>query len=281
MSHSRRDAARWAVKHMTDCLPEALSGRADPARQGRHQHSLRDLDAIDAENGSMADGRQAPAPLVDAPASPAYDDGPVVPRAVSAADNALRAALGLPALRRPGESAALEAPSAPPPPPPRDGAGRPQVRHVAPEWPGVRADLLTGVCVLAPRVPGDLAPADAARLAAAQQAVVTRRVDALGNVYGYSVSIDPQRVQAAAWQQWQADEGLLLGAGTSAFRVNVNDNQPPGAPATADVVAQVSYSDFLLALAGVGRQHTLTVQAVAGTCGSTAWPGSAPPWCQQ
>jgi len=65
----RRDAA-WSLRHHQDCLPEALSGRADPERGGRHQHSLRDLDGC--SSGATAGGPQSAAPLVPAPAPPVY-----------------------------------------------------------------------------------------------------------------------------------------------------------------------------------------------------------------
>jgi Flp pilus assembly protein TadG len=123
--------------------------------------------------------------------------------------------------------------------------------------------------------------ADAAALAAAQQATVTEQVDALGNVYGYSVSIDLQRAETAASEEWRQDAGLLLGASPTLFKVAVDNNQPAGAPATANVVAEIAYSDFLLGLAGQPKQQILTVQATAGTCGGKTWPGEAPPWCQQ
>jgi hypothetical protein len=78
-----------------------------------------------------------------------------------------------------------------------------------------------------------------------------------------------------------ADEGLLLGATTEAFHLSTDNPPPPGAPPTADAFAQVTSSDFLRAIAGVGRPQTLTVQALAGTCGATKWPGNASPWCSQ
>ena len=159
----RRNAARWGSKHLTDCLPEALSGRADPDRQGRHQHSLRDL-ANDAADGGHVDGPQAPAPLVEV-APPIYtDDTPFVPRNVSANDNGDRAILGLPPLRRPGDPAALPAVAVP-----RVAPSRPAARLVAPDWPGLHADLLTGICAVVTPAPDGLAPEDAARIAAVRR----------------------------------------------------------------------------------------------------------------
>jgi hypothetical protein len=64
-------AAAWAAARITDCIPEAVSGRADPARGGRHQHSLRDLDGCSAGDGSG--GPQASAPLIEAPRPPLCD----------------------------------------------------------------------------------------------------------------------------------------------------------------------------------------------------------------
>lgn len=107
----RRNAARWAAKHSTDCIAGVLSGRAEPGRGGRHQHSLRDLDLN--EDGASAAGPQAAAPLVEVGLPPLYDeDAPFVLRAVSAVDNEERRALGLPPLARPGAD----------PPIPRTGA---------------------------------------------------------------------------------------------------------------------------------------------------------------
>lgn len=109
----RRNAARWAAKHSTDCIAGVLSGRAEPGRCGRHQHSLRDLDLN--EDGASAAGPQAAAPLVEVGLPPLYDeDAPFVPRAVGAVDNEERRALGLPSLGRPGTRAlAVAAATAP------------------------------------------------------------------------------------------------------------------------------------------------------------------------
>ncbi len=130
---------------------------------------------------------------------------------------------------------------------------------------------------------GAQAAADAAALAGAQQATVTEQVDALGNVYGYSVMINPGAATSAAKVMWtrEADGGLLLDARTTAFTVRVDNSPPPGAPPTLSVVAQVTFPAGFLAAAGLGPSATVTVQSVAGTCGKTAWPGSASPWCSQ
>ena len=73
MSRRTRRDLSWAVRHRGDCVPEATSGRADPDRGGRHQHSLRDLDGCSA--GDAAGGvAQAAAPLIDAPMAPGSDD---------------------------------------------------------------------------------------------------------------------------------------------------------------------------------------------------------------
>ena len=105
--HSRvkkADAARWINKHLTDCIPAVLSGRAEPGRSGRHQHSLRDLDS--SENGSTAPGPQAAAPEVTVNLPPMWDeDASIVLRRVSALDPDERRALGLPPLARPGTRA--------------------------------------------------------------------------------------------------------------------------------------------------------------------------------
>ena len=44
--------------------------------------------------------------------------------------------------------------------------------------------------------------ADAAALAEAQKSTVTTKVDALGNVYSYTVQIDPSRADPAARAAW-------------------------------------------------------------------------------
>lgn len=68
MSRHTGRAAAWAAARITDCIPEAVCGRADPDRGGRHQHSLRDLDGCAAGDGSG--GPRAAAPLIEAPRPP-------------------------------------------------------------------------------------------------------------------------------------------------------------------------------------------------------------------
>jgi hypothetical protein len=195
---------------MTDCIPEAVSGRADPDRQGRHQHSLRDLDAISAENGGMADGRQAPAPQIDVAAPPIHgSDGTRPPRAISSIDAAKRAALGLPALRRPGEPAECLAL--------RPTAARAatqkehtQIRFVSPEWPGIRSDLPTGICTMAKPLPADLTPKETAMVAAVRRAQELCGGIRPGNIslapsllrqYGRRISSDTvSEVEAYRWE---------------------------------------------------------------------------------
>ena len=128
---------------------------------------------------------------------------------------------------------------------------------------------------------GAQAAADAAALAGAQNETTTEQVDALGHVYSASVTIDTAAADAAAQSQWDADAGLLLGGGTTLFRVTVDNSPPVGAPPTLDVVAEVSIHVGLLALAGLGRVQTVQVQAIAGTCGATAWPGASGLGCSQ
>lgn len=84
---TRRDVA-WAVRHRSDCVPEATSGRADPDRGGRHQHTLRDLDGCSA--GDAAGGAQAAAPLVDAPTAPGSDEAHPIALARGRRGTALR-----------------------------------------------------------------------------------------------------------------------------------------------------------------------------------------------
>jgi len=128
---------------------------------------------------------------------------------------------------------------------------------------------------------GAQAAADAAALAGASRAVVTERVDATGEVYGYSVSVDPMLGPEAALAEWRADAGLLLGASTSSWDVVLGGQGPPGGPATVEVQASVTFADWPLALVGHASEDTVSVRSVAGTCGVTAWPGSNPPWCAQ
>ncbi len=128
---------------------------------------------------------------------------------------------------------------------------------------------------------GAQAAVDAAALAGAQKTTVTKKVDAIGNIYAYSVSIDPSRAATAAAQLWQANTGLLLGASTQTFQTAVNNNPAPGAPATFNVAATLSFPDPMAALIGMGRTVRLSVQSVAGSCGATSWPGDVSPWCSQ
>ena len=128
---------------------------------------------------------------------------------------------------------------------------------------------------------GAQAAADAAALAGAQNETTTEQVDALGRVYSGSVMIDTAAAEAAAQGQWDADAGLLLGGATALFRVTVDNRPSVGAPPTLDVVAEVSIRVGLLALAGLGRTQTVQVQAIAGTCGATAWPGASGVGCRQ
>ena len=170
MNHVGRKASRWTYKHLTDCLPEVLSGRADPDRGGRHQHSLRDLGSC--ENGSSASGPQAAAPLVVVAPPPLYDDDtPSVPRRESPLNNVERRSLGLPPLGRPGTHHPLSpratdgsraAPAVLTPTaasrsrkarstgpvfaaPPSEGPESDETVSLG-LWPDVLADMLTGVC---------------------------------------------------------------------------------------------------------------------------------------
>ena len=160
MNSVGRKAARWTERHLTACLPEVLSGRADPARSGRHQHSLRDLDSC--ENGSVAPGPQAAAPLVEVELPPLYDEDTFpVPRRESPLDNGERQKLGLPLLGRPGTRAPFSTVSAP-----ARACKAPHPAHsrpAAPRWPGIEADLLTGICLPKTTDASDLSAEDAER----------------------------------------------------------------------------------------------------------------------
>jgi hypothetical protein len=183
--------------------------------------------------------------------------------------------------------------SIPPPAPGRKPAPRPARRLRATDGQVLPFGLLAALGLLLPTFAllglavflvaraGAQAAADAAALAAAQQAVVTEQVDATGQVYGYTVAIDPARAQAAASAEWQADAGLLLGGAATAFTVTEDNSPPAGSPASVQVAVQMEFRDGLLAIVGLGAWQYLQVQAVAGTCGSTAWPGDAQPWCGQ
>ena len=123
--------------------------------------------------------------------------------------------------------------------------------------------------------------ADAAALAGASQVVVTKQVDALGHVYGYTAQINPQTAPGAAASAWDANAGSFLGGTTTAFHTSINNNPPPGQGPSISVVGAVRFPDSLLALIGLQPDSTVTVQAVAGSCGDTTWPGSVAPWCSQ
>ena len=128
---------------------------------------------------------------------------------------------------------------------------------------------------------GAQAAVDAAALAGAQNETTTKQVDALGNIYGGSVTINTAAAQKAAQDQWNADAGLLLGGSTSLFKVTVDNSPPTGAPPTLDIVAKVSFHVGLLALVGLGGVQTVDVQATSGTCGAMTWPGSNGVECSQ
>ncbi len=123
--------------------------------------------------------------------------------------------------------------------------------------------------------------ADAAALAGAQQDVVTKQVDALGNIYGYTVQINTQTAPGAAEAAWTANAGMFLGGKTTAFHTSIDNNPPPGQGASISVSGSVTFPDSLLSLIGLQPEDTVTVQGVAGTCGVTSWPGSISPWCSQ
>ena len=123
--------------------------------------------------------------------------------------------------------------------------------------------------------------ADAAALAGASQVVVTKKVDALGNVYGYTAEINTRTAPGAAASAWGANAGAFLGGTTAAFYTSIDNNPPPGQGPSISVVGAAKFPDSLLALIGLRPESTVTVQAVAGTCGGTAWRGSVPPWCRQ
>ena len=123
--------------------------------------------------------------------------------------------------------------------------------------------------------------ADAAVLAGASQVIVTKKVDALGNVYGYTAEINTRTAPGAAASAWDANAGAFLGGTTAAFHTSIDNSPPPGQGPSISVSAAVRFPDSLLALIGLKPDSTVTVQAVAGTCGGTAWPGSVAPWCGQ
>ena len=123
------------------------------------------------------------------------------------------------------------------------------------------------------------AAGDAASLAGAQNATVTERMDALGNVYSYNVQIDASQAETAAWTQWQADASLLLGARTTSWLVSIDNNPPAGRPPTMTITATVEYDDWPLVLAGGQSSQTMRFQMISATCGSRVWPGNASPWC--
>ncbi len=123
--------------------------------------------------------------------------------------------------------------------------------------------------------------ADAAATAAAQQTTVTEQVDALGNIYGYTVIINPGPATTAAGNAWNNNTDLLMGATTTGFHVSFDNTPPSGSPATVNVVGTLSFPDPLARLIGMSSSVTMTVQATAGTCGSVTWPGSFSPWCSQ
>ena len=120
---------------------------------------------------------------------------------------------------------------------------------------------------------------DAAVLAGAQNATVTEQVDALGNVYGYTVQINTTAAETAAWTQWRADASLLLGSRTKTWHVSVDNNPPAGKPPTMTILADVEYDDWPLILAGGSALQVMRFQVIAGTCGVKQWPGNAGPWC--
>lgn len=145
----RRNAARWAAKHMTDCSPGALSGRADPKRGGRHLHSLRDLEGC----SSAAPGPQAAAPLVEVAAFDlADDDSPAAPRNVSPLAPTERIAVGLPVLGRPGTTSRVFAASRRSRRTARVHDDTTPTPAAAPAltWAGITVDVLTGICVVTP-----------------------------------------------------------------------------------------------------------------------------------
>ena len=137
-----------------------------------------------------------------------------------------------------------------------------------------------GVAEVAAARAGVRVAADAAALAGAQQAIVTEQTDATGTVYSYSVQINAATAPTAARDAWNANSALFMGGSTTSFHVSIDNNPAPGAPATIDIVGSVTFPDTPLALVGAGKTDTVTVQAIAGTCGYTAWPGSGA-WCQQ
>ncbi len=129
---------------------------------------------------------------------------------------------------------------------------------------GAMLPLLASVGVASFVLPRDGAQ-DAAAPAGASQAVVTKKVDVQGNVHAYTAQINPQTAPGA-WA-WDANAVAFLGGTTAAFHTSIDNNPPPGQGPSISVVGAAKFPDSLLALIGLRPESTVTVQAVAGTCG--------------